>query len=299
MHESLSVEDKAAVLTEHEFAIAQLIAKCWDQTFSHSFSMPSRHGSSARWVDWHKQNRPSNRPGEWSCSSLSDAAKQYAWDAIILKHRKQGTRTTWTSDECRDQMASSHGAPGDFHDACLQTLKWGGVGRKKNGNENASVAWLRSARQKGNLVDEVLRAASLLRSGDNPEHHFGERLPMNSAMTKVYAFADVSRKLSIYDGRVGAALALFAMRYWQPNPSALPDELRFAFFDFQTPGKLGLRDPNVGRFEFPKLGRDRIHARNMWRACRILIAAADLAKCTPLELERGLFMVGYDVSRAK
>ncbi|MCK1586938.1 hypothetical protein [Bradyrhizobium sp. 169] len=118
-------------------------------------------------------------------------------------------------------------------------------------------------------------------------------------MTKIYAFADTSKRLVIYDGRVGAALALFAMRYWQPKDGQLPEELRFAYFDSQTPGKRGSRNPSVGRYEFPALGRHTVHARWMWSASRMLNESARQAKCDVLQLERALFMIGYDVSRAK
>src|SRR6266850_1690011 len=131
-----------------------------------------------------------------------------------------------------------------FHLACIRSLNWGKVGRGRDGKENASVTWLKEALRKGSIVEDVLAAVALLNGNENPDQHFGETLPMNSAMTKIYAFADTSGQLAIYDGRVGAALALFAMDYWHLRDEQLPAELRFAYFDSQTPGKKGSRNPS-------------------------------------------------------
>lgn len=288
------------MLSLHEQAIANLIANAWTGQFHHSYEMPPRRGSSANWVQWHTAQNFSISPYEWRCSSLTNAADQYAWDDILLEQRKRKEAlTAWTSDECRERLALSHDDPVAFHLACLRTLNWGKVGRSRNGKENASITWLDEALQRGSIVQEVLEAVTLLNGSETPERRFGVTLPMNSAMTKIYAFADTSKSLVIYDGRVGAALALFAMRYWQPKDGQLPAELRFAYFDSQTPGKRGSRNPSVGRYEFPALGRHTVHARWMWSASRMLNESARQAKCDVLQLERALFMIGYDVSRAK
>jgi|SRR6267142_24841 len=288
------------MLSLHWQAIADLVASAWTGPFHHSYEMPPRRGSSARWVEWHTVHRFSSSPQEWQCSSLADAAKQYAWDDIVLEQRNLNNPiTAWTSNECRERLALSHNSPATFHLACIRSLNWGKVGRGRDGKENASVTWLKEALRKGSIVEDVLAAVALLNGNENPDQHFGETLPMNSAMTKIYAFADTSGQLAIYDGRVGAALALFAMDYWHLRDEQLPAELRFAYFDSQTPGKKGSRNPSVGRYHFPTLGKHSVHAQSMWRASRILNEAAEIAKCSVLELERALFMIGYDVSRAR
>jgi hypothetical protein len=269
--------------------VANLVASAWIGTFQHSYEMPPRRGSSAKWVDWHTTRKFSSSPQEWRCSSLANAAEQYAWDEIILGKRKKDNRSSpWTSEECRVALASSHADIDAFCDACIQTLSWGKVGRNRYGKEDASVTWLKRARKSGLLVQEVLAAVVLLSGNENPNDNFGEALPMNSAMTKIYAFADTGKRLVIYDGRVGAALALFAMDYWHLKDGRLPAELCFAHFDSQTPGKRGSRNPSVGRYHFPTLGKHSVHAQWMWRASRILNEAAEIAKCTVLELERAL-----------
>jgi hypothetical protein len=288
------------MLSDHEQGLADLLARAWTGPFYHSYQMPARRGSSAKWVDWHLRHTGQDSNSEWLCSSLANAAGQYAWDEIILSARTDGgVFPSWTSNECRQVLTSPHVDIEAFHLACIHTLQWGKVGRKRNGKDNASIVWLKRARENESLIQDVLRAVELLNEREDPRSKFGADLPMNSAMTKVYAFADPARRLVIYDGRVGAALALFAMEYWHPKPEQLPAELRFAYFDSQTPGKRGSRCPNVGRYQFPMLGRNDVHAKWMWSASRLLKDAAARAGCNVLQLERALFMVGYDISRAK
>src|SRR3954447_17067783 len=103
------------MLPMHEQAIADLVASAWAGPFTHSYEMPPRRGSSAKWVQWHTQ-RSGSSSHEWRCSSLADAANQYAWDDILLEQRKQSnTPTEWTSDECRERLALSHNDPAAFH----------------------------------------------------------------------------------------------------------------------------------------------------------------------------------------
>jgi hypothetical protein len=93
-------------------------------------------------------------------------------------------------------------------------------------------------------------------------------------------------------------MAMFAVHYCLANSVAeVPIELKFAWLDGRTP-RNG-RNPNKGTLTFPRLdGNDQKHARNMWRARRILNAAAEAAPCSVLQLERALFMVGYDKTRS-
>jgi hypothetical protein len=286
-------------LSEHEQGLANLITEAWHGCFPHFYPMPARRGKSARWVAWHQIRHPES-PEQWRCANLADAAKQYAWDEITEEQRNSDTaHSLWTSEECRVALQSSLTNPQLFFNACLQTFKWGGVGRKRKGQDNASVAWLNNALSDGTLIEKVSRGVALLKGDENPENHFGKKLPMNSAMTKVYAFADPKRELAIYDGRVGAALDLFVMKYWKPTNSELPEELNFGYFDSQSPGKSGSRNPSIGRFKFKTLNSNGYHASCMWRANLILRASARALSRPTLDLERALFMIGYDVSTAK
>ncbi len=67
-------------LTPHEEGLSTIIANAWRGPFVHSFQMPQRKGNAAVWWNWRKQKGFVSET--WTCSSLSDAAKQYAWDEI-------------------------------------------------------------------------------------------------------------------------------------------------------------------------------------------------------------------------
>jgi hypothetical protein len=121
---------------------------------------------------------------------------------------------------------------------------------------------------------------------------------MNSAMTKVYAFADPEERLAIYDGRVGAALGLFVVCLCERQKlEAVPSELAFAWHDGR--GRKNRRNPSQGLLKFPRLGEHQLHASNMRRASRVLNSAAQQAGCSVQDMERALFMIGYDVSEKR
>lgn len=131
---------------------------------------------------------------------------------------------------------------------------------------------------------------------------------MNSAMTKVYAAVDPDH-LIIYDGRVGAALGLLARDYLYEGKVSgdVPDELAFGWGASRlrlAEGVKSERDPGDGRYRFPRLfgsTRDRRHAQMMRDASLLLrrvVSNFDRNGGPALgELERALFMVGYDVAR--
>ena len=91
----------------------------------------------------------------------------------------------------------------EFAKQNLAISKWGGVAQKQT---DRSRLWVTKATGP-DLIARITRAVELLKGADDPTQCFdGEKLLMNSAVTKVYAFADSTRWLAIYDGRVGAAL---------------------------------------------------------------------------------------------
>jgi len=148
------------------------------------------------------------------------------------------------------------------------------------------------------LIAGITRAVQLLRGANDPDRLFdGETLLMNSAMTKVYAFADPTRQLAIYDGRVGAALGIFVVQYCRiQGLDVIPVEFNFGWHD--SIARKGSRNPSRENHVFPRLTKgDGFHASCMWRANRIIHAAAQEAGCSVLEMERALFMVGYDLSQ--
>lgn len=276
------VSDMQPHLNDVEDGLARVIADAWRGDFRHSYSMPSPKGRVASaWCQRHKAAHPESVDA-WTCSNLEDAANQYFWPSVI------------TADVCREFLADALGRddPELLRKACDQVFLWGGVGRRK---DDASRRWVMET-QAPVLLARIRMAVDLLKANsDSCERFDGRSLLMNSAMTKVYAFADPTGELAIYDGRVGAALGILVVRYCRAiGLQSVPTELRFGWYDSQV--RKGSRNPSTGEFHFPSLGaRDSFHARCMWRASRILGRASYQAGCSLLDLERALFMVGYDV----
>ena len=123
-------------------------------------------------------------------------------------------------------------------------------------------------------------------------------------MTKVYALADTSKRLIIYDGRVGAALALLARKFLEHNHlTIVPDVLRFAWgaarpTRFTKPDD---RDPSTPSFKFPRLfnslAKDLNHASLVASSSRMVAAAAaqlvaPASRRAPKAIFVSLFMIG-------
>jgi hypothetical protein len=94
--------------------------------------MPKRRGSATHWHKWRDTN---GSVGDWTCFSLSDASKQYAWDYIAKEQRKI------TAHECRVQLNNAMNASElATKEACKKIFTWGGVGRSK---KDPSRTWIR------------------------------------------------------------------------------------------------------------------------------------------------------------
>jgi hypothetical protein len=191
---------------------------------------------------------------------------------------------------------------------CVEIFTWGGVGRDRNGSPDRSRAWVDAACQDGSLCESLKTASKVLCDERSSLDAFdGERFLMNSAMTKVYAAVDPDQ-LIIYDGRVGAALGLLARDYLYEEKvsGGVPDALAFGWGASRTrlaEGVKSERDPGDDCYRFPRLfgsKRDLRHAEMMRDASRLLrrvVSFDSNGRPTLGELERALFMVGYDVSR--
>jgi len=268
-------------LNPHERKLSAIIANAWRGEFVHSFKMPQPKGSASRWWSWRRQKGVES--ATWTCSSLLDAGKQYAWDEI----------SSPSSDTLRQNIIDAIDRRGfeSVRKACLAIFEWGGVGRKPTDPSRLRI-------NRPDFIAGITRAVELLTGAEDPGRFFnGETLLTNSAMTKVYAFADPTYCLAIYDGRVGAALGLFVAQYCRSkNIISVPAELNFGWHDSMT--RKNSRNPSRENYKFPRLTKgDHFHASCMWRANRILNAAAQQARCSILEMERALFMVGYDLSQ--
>jgi hypothetical protein len=211
----------------------------------------------------------------------------------------------------RSEDAASHA----LHHLCLEILEWGGV-------EGTSSAWLRQRCDENALAEAIRNAVHELAAPVSPKQRgaasvFMTGTPMNSGLTKIFALAAPDR-IVIYDGRVGAGLGLLARRFLEATTgrafrrkpleagdNEVPEFLRWGWGDGQaTQKQKGRRDPSKPGLKFPALHRtpphaDLRHAEYAWRASRLLrnvrsrLPSSSGVKLA--DLERALFMIGYDV----
>ena len=262
----------------------------------HSYNISKHHS----WRHWRRVIWPNcspnfdpNSPDKWYCNSIREAAERYSWVG---------------ENPARDFEILSSSLNNAFRKKdnetvariCLAIFKWGGVGKNPN---DKSVLWIERRRGSQTLCDDLAEACNLLEDMQaNLSRFDGDRLLMNSAMTKVYAALRPS-ELIIYDGRVGAALGLLARHFLHSikHSGPLPEELQFPW------GKARgaqIRDPSDERFQFPQLfgqRKDILHAEWMRRASdllrKVVISVSSPSSCKLASLERALFMIGYNVSR--
>lgn len=270
------------------------IADLWIGNFVHSFAVTSHYS----WRTW-RAHKDCREPQVWSCSSLREASSRYSWSENSNEESFEGlSKRLIDLVGCRrDEEVVS---------VCVAIFKWGGVARSK---DDRSVQWLRNRCADKILSDDLLEGVEALRANTAPLKKFnGRQLIMNSAMTKVYA-ALAPDDLVIYDGRVGAALGLLARDYLDSiqHDGPLPPELAFRWGASRSrngvQGQNG-RNPSRGDLRFPALfgaNPDLAHAEMMRRASGVLKRVALLIDQESSEvfrqLERSLFMIGYDVSR--
>lgn len=278
--------------TCHDFA--EFIIQRWRGDFQHCYNI-SKHRS---WATWRRHHAQENN-GTWSCNSLQEAAERYSWpenaegqDFVSLSKKLRAQQST------RDEEGIAQ--------TCLEIFKWGGVARKKS---DTSLCWVIKQKEAGQLSQNLADARNILVDTDSSLERFNRRdLLMNSAMTKVYAALDPKR-LVIYDGRVGAALGLLAKNYLHSINycDELPTHLAFAWGassrKYQR-GRKNERNPSDETFKFPPLfgqKRDMRHAQMMATTSNLLCQVSrQISKNNHSllpDLEKALFMVGYDVSR--
>ena len=239
----------------------------------------------------------------WSCSSLSDASRQYEWNGKPWKTNVEELA------RYRDQLRAGrlNRDPDAVFRACEAVLRWGGVWAN-NGHT------LAAGRQ--HLLDELLHMSAVLTADETPSSAGMRRDPrdpetvcsLNAGFVKIYSV--LLDHCVIYDGRVGAALGLLARQYCEAaGLKALPQELAFAYGvakearNARSPKR---RDPSGDGFRFPKLRQDaRFHAEHTMRANWFLRAALDrnprpfgAGEAGFHQLAAGLFMVGYDLTDA-
>jgi hypothetical protein len=272
-------------------AFCEFLAHSWKDSFVHSYSIEDSH--QRFWRHWTKSNGDNRR---WHCKSMADAEANYSW---------AGNSDDFSNLSLRLREAMNKGSESIVLASCLEIFKWGGVARTHN---DLSKAWVNEQAAKKTLSLSLRSAVDVL----SPKAEFSfepfetGKLPMNSAMTKVYAAADYGERVVIYDGRVGAALGLLVRRLLEMvNESTVPCELAFRWGDSVT--NIGSRNPSSEIYLFSKLPTrstssksDLIRARlsknlNEIIADTISILHRDRISVTPQQIERALFMIGYDV----
>jgi hypothetical protein len=257
-------------------------------------------------------------PRRLDFESLSDAVAKYEFDDADLQKTVDHVKPLAHRLQIalKAPTASCH----SIHHTCLEILEWGGVAGTSSG-------WLRERCDAHDLAGAINRGVTELTGHSSPmtlggKSVFGptppdDNIPMNSALTKVFALAKPN-EIVVYDGRVGAALGLLAKRFLQDRTgmahqiaisrtvrNLVPHYLQWGWGDGATSSaNKGRRNPSAGTIKFPGIRVrkpvDRVHADYVWRASKLLRKVkgflANMGTTTELvAIERALFMIGYDV----
>ncbi|MND38061.1 hypothetical protein D3C80_287600 [compost metagenome] len=290
LEEAVKVDAGASLLTPIQHAFADHLAVLWAggvDSFVHRYAITDHRA----WNTWKKRGHR----GEWWCNSLPQAAAHYSWyekpapdDFASIAAR---LRVALAANDCRAAQQ-----------ACEALFAWGNVALGKDGGARD---WINAQVASATLCESILLAVELLQPGCSKslEAFDDERLLMNSTMTKVYAAAD-PLNIIIYDGRVGAALGLLARRWLlAEGKQSVPDDLAFCWGG-KRDDPADTRNPSLGRLRFSKLGytpKQVLEWANLVRISnRILRQVASTLRAQGqsvrlLDLERALFMVGYNV----
>lgn len=291
------IDDLPELLTPNQLAFANHLGALWTGepgSFEHRYQTSKHHS----WKSWKQLAKGS----DWWCLTLPQAVEHYSWpeklapdDFASIATRLRRALST------NDHMAAQT--------ACLEIFNWGGVARKE---DDASLVWVKAQAAANTLCSAILAAVERLRPGCNAslKAFDGKNLLMNSAMTKIYAAADPDN-IIIYDGRVGAALGLLA-RCWlvKNGQCGVPSDLAFRWGPNTktASNKTETRDPSRDGFEFVSLYKpstlatnqtecwaDLVRTTNRILQKVVLVLAAQGRVVNLLDLERALFMIGYDV----
>ena len=262
----------------------------------------ARFGRSSGWTHtYHKAG------ARWSCDSLADAFRQYAWNGKPWRENK----AELDADRRDLREAVRRGDVDLVVKVCEAVLRWGGVSAH-------NVRYLH--KRKPVLLNEIGHLRKVL-AGDRTPSKSDLRIDsadpkdpatecrMNAGFVKIYSL--LCDYCVIYDGRVGAALGLLVRQFCEATRrTTVPPSLAFAFGspkEGPNPKSPKLRDPGCGPLRFRKLPPDsRFHTAQVMRANWFLRRALEINP-QPFstgedgfhELAAGLFMVGYDLREAR
>ena len=267
------------------------------------------HSGSRHWRQWidggtatRSLAHPSvTREKVWWCHSLGEASLHYSWPESEMTFDELGRllRIFMKMGEVRAVAAM-----------CRLIFRWGGVGRRAN---DQSRLWVTEHEDKSDLIELISEAVQLLqpRRAVHPDlaQRFNGPLLMNSAMTKVYAAADPNGQVMMYDSRVGAALCIllrgfgdYRRQLGSPVPLPRPSDLEFLWGPKpnQPAHEQPARDASRGTFVVHNMNGllDSVRAEVSWRANVLAQKVKQRIRGVQIDvrtLEKGLFMVGYDV----
>lgn len=269
--------------------LALWVAEKWSTPFHHSYIITK----SSAWAQWRNSKYISNADG-WYCETIEQADKHYSWSIGKLSFDQ-------LSERLKAEVASND------NDAafrtCLDIFDWGGVGSIKR--SGASQQWIAGKKNQNKLCKSLEEGVALLHPDSSPEGlsaFNGTDFLMNSSMTKVYAA--MNNKIAIYDGRVGAALGLLTRKMLQEHGcNIVPESLQFMW------GGEEKRNPSANGYEFKKLPNSSSNKNADFLRAKLSLDTNILIqmicsrinrdkekKISSLNVERALFMIGYDVS---
>lgn len=286
------VDSDDPLLTANQQAFADYLVTLWTggaQVFEHRYAITHHRA----WITW----KALGKGGDWWCQGLHQAAAHYSW-------YEQPAPKDFASIALRLRNALAANDCVDAYTACLEIFEWGNVGL---GKASEARDWLAAQLAEGTLCESLLLGVELLQPDCRKSlaAFDGKRLLMNSAMTKLYAAVDPDN-IIIYDGRVGAAFGLLARRWFvSQSQRSVPPDLAFRWGG-KRDDPAATRDPSRDGFEFKKLGYKSQAKVMVWAELvrisnRILrrvvttLCEQGIAVRLP-DLERALFMVGYNVS---
>jgi len=267
----------------------------WTSQFNHAYKISS-HSS---WKGWSSKN-----PDKiWSCNTLEGAYRNYSWGSDI-----ESTNYLVAANKLKIAIKLNDSI--ETAKQCYEIFHWGGVSRKKN---DISRLWIQRHEEQKDLPLKIMLGVKKLLpiSSSSLDGFDGSNLLMNSSMTKIYAAADPDESIVIYDGRVGAALGLIVRIFLERNHIlTVPDDLDFMWGSSASvlAQKRKTRDPSKAPYFFKKLPNtstnpksDFIRAALSRKTNIYLKRVSDKLRTagiivSPHDLEKSLFMLGYDVS---
>lgn len=257
------------------------------------------------WSQWREIAKHSEDPKLWWALNLRDASKKYSWvNSDVGDFASLSLALQNAVSKKNDLYAAA---------LCQLILRWGGVDTKAKG----FLEWIYRHAANKTLSDSLVFAASKLvpQSNESLNMFDGISYFMDSSSTKIYSALtlDLSdgidfekQDLLIYDGRVAGAIGLIARRLLAASGvSHVPDEFMFPVERSSRKGRQ--RNPSLGNYRFPffaygsgKLGANSHGNRARFARLGSALIQEVIGIYGPsqefLNIEKGLFMIGYDVT---